>query len=151
MAVLEGITVLDLSRLIAGPYATMVLADLGARVIKVESLTGEDGRHFGPPFYGDVSVTFMTCNRGKESISFDVRTPAGKEILARLLRRSQVVVHNGKEDFPIGERGREASHRSVFWQLRQFQLNCIKPRLQDFLIRKFMLPLQHSFAIRAAP
>ncbi len=99
MAVLEGITVLDLSRLIAGPYATMVLADLGARVIKVESLTGEDGRHFGPPFYGDVSVTFMTCNRGKESISFDVRTPAGKEILARLLRRSQVVVHNFRPDF----------------------------------------------------
>ncbi len=81
--VLSGITVLDLSRLIAGPYAAMVLADLGARVIKVEALSGEDGRHFGPPFYGDSSVAFMTCNRGKESIALDLRTPQGREILKR--------------------------------------------------------------------
>lgn len=64
--ILQGITVVDLSRLIAGPYTAMVLADLGARVIKVEALSGEEGRHFGPPFYGDSSVAFMTCNRGKD-------------------------------------------------------------------------------------
>lgn len=97
--VLEGITVVDLSRLVAGPYSAMVLADLGARVIKVEALAGEDGRHLGPPFYGDSSVTYMACNRGKESLALDIRKPAGRAILDRLIRRSQVVVHNFRPDF----------------------------------------------------
>lgn len=97
--VLDGITVVDLSRLIAGPYAAMALADLGARVIKVEALAGEDGRHLGPPFYGDSSVTYMSCNRGKESLAIDVRKPAGRAILDRLIARSQVVVHNFRPDF----------------------------------------------------
>lgn len=97
--VLEGITVVDLSRLIAGPYAAMALADLGARVIKVEALAGEDGRHLGPPFYGDSSVTYMSCNRGKESLALDIRKPAGRALLERLIQRSQVVVHNFRPDF----------------------------------------------------
>jgi crotonobetainyl-CoA:carnitine CoA-transferase CaiB-like acyl-CoA transferase len=97
--VLEGITVVDLSRLVAGPYSTMALADLGARVIKVEALAGEDGRYLGPPFYGESSVTFMSCNRGKESLALDLRKPAGRDILNRLIKRSQVVVHNFRPDF----------------------------------------------------
>ena len=97
--ILSGITVVDLSRLIAGPYAAMVLADLGARVIKVEAMTGEEGRHFGPPFYGDSSVAFMTCNRGKESIALDIRTPAGRSVLERLISKAQVLVHNFRPDF----------------------------------------------------
>ncbi|MDO8440341.1 MAG: CoA transferase [Polaromonas sp.] len=97
--ILEGITVIDLSRLIAGPYTAMVLADLGARVIKVEALSGEDGRHFGPPFYGDSSVAFMTCNRGKESLALDIRTDAGRQVLERLIAKSQVLVHNFRPDF----------------------------------------------------
>ncbi|TAJ18817.1 MAG: CoA transferase [Rugosibacter sp.] len=97
--VLSGITVLDLSRLIAGPYSAMVLADLGARVIKVEALAGEDGRHFGPPFYNESSVTFMACNRGKESIALDLRKPEGKAVLERLMRQAQVLVHNFRPDF----------------------------------------------------
>jgi crotonobetainyl-CoA:carnitine CoA-transferase CaiB-like acyl-CoA transferase len=97
--ILSGITVIDLSRLIAGPYAAMVLADLGARVIKVEAMTGEEGRHFGPPFYGDSSVAFMTCNRGKESIALDIRTPAGRAVLERLISKAQVLVHNFRPDF----------------------------------------------------
>ena len=97
--ILSGITVIDLSRLIAGPYAAMVLADLGARVIKVEAITGEEGRHFGPPFYGDSSVAFMTCNRGKESIALDIRTPAGRAVLERLISKAQVLVHNFRPDF----------------------------------------------------
>jgi len=97
--ILSGITVVDLSRLIAGPYAAMVLADLGARVIKVEAMTGEEGRHFGPPFYGDSSVAFMTCNRGKESIALDIRTPAGRAVLERLISKAQVLVHNFRPDF----------------------------------------------------
>ena len=97
--ILQGITVVDLSRLIAGPYTAMVLADLGARVIKVEALSGEEGRHFGPPFYGDTSVAFMTCNRGKESLALDFRTDAGREVLGRLIAQSQVLVHNFRPDF----------------------------------------------------
>ena len=97
--ILKDITVVDLSRLVAGPYVAMVLADLGARVIKVEALTGEEGRHFGPPFYGDSSVTFMTCNRGKESLALDIRTPAGRKVLERLIVKSQVLVHNFRPDF----------------------------------------------------
>ena len=97
--ILEGITVVDLSRLIAGLYSTMALADLGARVIKVEALAGEDGRHLGPPFYGESSVTFMSCNRGKESLALDLRKPDGRDILDRLIKRSQVVVHNFRPDF----------------------------------------------------
>ncbi|TWO71324.1 CoA transferase [Caenimonas sedimenti] len=97
--ILEGITVVDLSRLIAGPYSTMALADLGARVIKVEARAGEDGRHLGPPFYGESSVTFMSCNRGKESLALDLRKPDGRDILDRLIKRSQVVVHNFRPDF----------------------------------------------------
>lgn len=73
--ILQGITVIDLSCLIAGPYSAMVMADLGARVIKVEALADEDGRHFGPPSYAQSSVTFLACNRGKESIAIDLRTP----------------------------------------------------------------------------
>jgi len=97
--ILDGITVLDLSRLIAGPYSAMALADLGARVIKVEALAGEDGRHLGPPFIQGSSVMFMTCNRGKESVALDVRKPAGRELLHALLRRAQVLVHNFRADF----------------------------------------------------
>ena len=97
--ILSGITVIDLSRLIAGPYAAMVLADLGARVIKVEAMTGEEGRHFGPPFYGESSVNFMACNRGKESVTLDLRTPQGQEILKRLISQAQVLVHNFRPDF----------------------------------------------------
>ena len=97
--ILKDITVVDLSRLIAGPYVGMVLADLGARVIKVEAVTGEEGRHFGPPFYGESSVTFMTCNRGKESLALDIRTPAGRKVLERLIVKSQALVHNFRPDF----------------------------------------------------
>ncbi|HRH85717.1 MAG TPA: CoA transferase [Rubrivivax sp.] len=97
--ILEGITVLDLSRLIAGPYAAMALADLGARVIKVEALAGDDGRQLGPPFLQESSVLFHTSNRGKESLALDVRKPAGRDVLHRLLRQSQVVVHNFRADF----------------------------------------------------
>ena len=97
--VLDGITVIDLSRLIAGPYAAMVLADLGARVIKVEAMAGEEGRHFGPPFYGESSVNFMACNRGKESVALDIRTPAGRAVLERLISKADVLVHNFRPDF----------------------------------------------------
>ncbi|NVK41548.1 MAG: CoA transferase [Oceanospirillaceae bacterium] len=91
---LSGITVLDFSRVLAGPYCTMVLADLGARVIKVERFgTGDDTRAFGP-FVGVDSAYFMCFNRGKESISLDIKSPRDRELLERLLDSSDVVVEN---------------------------------------------------------
>jgi len=91
---LEGITVLDFSRVLAGPYCTMVLADLGARVIKIEKFgTGDDTRAFGPFVDGD-SAYFMCFNRGKESIVLDIKSPRDRELLERLLDRADVVVEN---------------------------------------------------------
>lgn len=91
---LSGITVLDFSRVLAGPYCTMILADLGARVIKVERFgTGDDTRAFGP-FVGEESAYFMCFNRGKESISLDIKFPRDRELLERLLDSSDVVVEN---------------------------------------------------------
>src|SRR6201995_823630 len=91
---LEGITVLDFSRVLAGPYCTMVLADLGARVIKVEKFgTGDDTRAFGP-FVDDESAYFMCFNRGKESIALDFKSPRDRELLGRLLDKADVVVEN---------------------------------------------------------
>ncbi|UTW13158.1 CaiB/BaiF CoA transferase family protein [Marinobacterium rhizophilum] len=91
---LSGITVLDFSRVLAGPYCTMVLADLGARVIKVERFgTGDDTRAFGP-FVGVDSAYFMCFNRGKESISLDIKSPRDRELLERLLDSCDVVVEN---------------------------------------------------------
>lgn len=93
MQVLEGIRVIDLTRVLAGPYATMVLADLGAEVIKVESLTGDEARRFGP-FKGDVSGYFQSVNRGKKSVAIDLKHPDGKALLMDLLAQSDILVEN---------------------------------------------------------
>ncbi|WP_370305449.1 CaiB/BaiF CoA transferase family protein [Sinimarinibacterium flocculans] len=99
MTMLEGITVLDLSRLIAGPYAAMVLAQYGARVIKVETLSGEEGRSFGPPFCGDTAALFLQTNRAKESLALDLRKPRGREVLEKLVARADVLIHSFRPDF----------------------------------------------------
>ena len=96
---LDGITVVDLSRALAGPHAAMMLGDLGARVIKVESPgTGDDTRAWGPPFVGPEdareSTYFLSCNRNKESIVLDLKSEDGKTTLARLIRASDVLVEN---------------------------------------------------------
>lgn len=91
---LEGITVVDFSRVLSGPYCTMMLADLGARVIKVERVgTGDDTRAFGPFIDGE-SAYFMCFNRGKESIALDFKSPRDRELLDRLLDKADVVVEN---------------------------------------------------------
>ena len=91
---LTGIVVLDLTRVLAGPYCTMVLADLGARVIKVEAPgAGDDARRFGP-FIGDKSAYFMSLNRGKESIALDLKGAADRAVFERLLARADVLVEN---------------------------------------------------------
>jgi len=94
---LEGVVVVDLSRVLAGPHATMMLADMGARVIKVEQPeTGDETRQWGPPFVGDdhVSTYFLACNRNKESIALDLKSDAGKGTLTRLVERADVLVEN---------------------------------------------------------
>jgi CoA:oxalate CoA-transferase len=91
---LEGITVIDFSRVLSGPYCAMTLADLGARVIKIERVgTGDDTRAFGP-FVDDESAYFMCFNRGKESIALDFKSPRDRELLGRLLDKADVVVEN---------------------------------------------------------
>src|SRR6187401_1923707 len=96
---LEGILVVDLSRALAGPHAAMMLGDLGARVIKVENpVGGDDSRGWGPPFVGPEdqpeSTYFFSCNRNKESITLDLKDPAGAELLGRLVERADVLVEN---------------------------------------------------------
>lgn len=92
---LAGLTIVDLTRVLSGPYCTMVLADLGARVIKVEQPgKGDDTRHWGPPFLGKESAYFLSINRNKESVTLDFKPAAGREVLERLLARADVFVEN---------------------------------------------------------
>ncbi len=91
---LAGILVVDLTRVLAGPYCTMVLSDLGARVVKVEQPgKGDDSRVYGP-FIAGQSGYFAAMNRGKESIALDLKAPDDRAILERLLERADVVVEN---------------------------------------------------------
>jgi len=91
---LSGITIIDLSRILAGPYCTLLLAELGARVIKVEPpQQGDDARQYGP-FKNGKSAYFASVNRGKESIALDLRSPAGREIFERLLDKADAIVEN---------------------------------------------------------
>jgi CoA:oxalate CoA-transferase len=91
---LSGITIIDLSRILAGPYCTLLLAELGARVIKVEPpQQGDDARQYGP-FKDGKSAYFISVNRGKESIALDLKSPAGRDIFERLLDRGDALVEN---------------------------------------------------------
>lgn len=99
-APLNGLRVIELARILAGPWAGQTLSDLGADVIKVESPEGDDTRRWGPPFVTrdeDVSASyFHSCNRGKRSIAVDFRTPEGQEIVRRLVADADVVIENFK-------------------------------------------------------
>jgi formyl-CoA transferase len=96
-SLLSDIRVLDLSRILAGPYCTMVLADYGADVIKIEEpLTGDGARAWGPPWVGDQSAYFLAANRNKRSVAVDLRRPEGRQIVHELARRSDVVIENFK-------------------------------------------------------
>src|SRR3989338_1311467 len=95
MRPLEGITVLDLTRVLSGPYCTMLLADMGARVIKVEQPgKGDDTRAWGPPFQSGESAYFLSINRNKESVTLDFKRPDGRALLAELVARVDVLVEN---------------------------------------------------------
>jgi CoA:oxalate CoA-transferase len=91
---LSGITIVDLSRILAGPYCTLLMAELGARVIKVEApQTGDDARQYGP-FKNGKSTYFASVNRGKESIVLDLKAPGDCDIFERLLDKADAVVEN---------------------------------------------------------
>jgi crotonobetainyl-CoA:carnitine CoA-transferase CaiB-like acyl-CoA transferase len=92
---LSGVRVLDLSSSIAAPYATMLLGDLGAEIIKLERrTTGDDSRAWGPPFLNGESLWFLSVNRGKQSVTLDFTTAEGLEVLHKLVKRCDVVVVN---------------------------------------------------------
>ncbi|MFQ5913861.1 MAG: CaiB/BaiF CoA transferase family protein [Nitrospinota bacterium] len=123
---LDGIRVLDLTRILAGPYATMMLADLGAEVIKIEMPgTGDDTRGWGPPFVEGESTYFFSINRNKKSLTLDLKSGKGKEILTNLIERSDVVAENFRpgtmEKLGFGyERIREINPRVVYASVSGF-------------------------------
>ncbi len=92
---LSGIRVLDLSRILAGPYCTMILGDMGAEIIKVERPgAGDDTRTWGPPFASGESAYYLCCNRNKKSITIDLKTTRGAELIKELAKKSDVLVEN---------------------------------------------------------
>ena len=97
---LTGLKVVELARILAGPWAGQTLADLGADVIKVEAPRGDDTRQWGPPFIeredDKTAAYFHSCNRGKASVTIDFHTPEGQQELHRLLKDADIVIENFK-------------------------------------------------------
>jgi crotonobetainyl-CoA:carnitine CoA-transferase CaiB-like acyl-CoA transferase len=118
--------VLDFSRVLAGPYCTMLLADLGADVVKVERPgSGDDTRAWGPPYAGGEAAYFLAVNRGKRSVAFDLARPEGQEVAQRLARSADVVVENFRagtaERLGVGyERLREEQPGLVYCSITGF-------------------------------
>ncbi len=142
MLPLEGVRVLDLSRVLAGPYATMVLADLGADVVKVEHPErGDDTRHWGPPFAGGESAYFLSVNRNKRSIAVDLKDPEDLERVKRLSAEADVLIENMRrgalERFGLGyETLREANPDLIYCSVTGFGPGKDRDRPgYDFLIQ----------------
>ena len=96
---LAGVRVLDAARVLAGPFCGQLLADLGADVVKLERPdTGDDTRAWGPPFLGDLSAYFLSCNRSKRSVTLDIAKPEGSDLFHRLLDKSDVLIENFRTD-----------------------------------------------------
>ena len=130
MRPLQGIKVLDLSRVLAGPWCTQLLADLGAEVIKIERPgSGDDTRHWGPPWHGEgdqrVSAYFLSANRGKKSAAIDFARPGGAALVRKLAEQVDVVVENfkvgGLEKFGLDAASlRAANPRLVYASITGF-------------------------------
>jgi formyl-CoA transferase/CoA:oxalate CoA-transferase len=92
---LSGLTIVDFSRVLSGPYCTMLLADMGARVVKIEQPgRGDDTRAWGPPFVAGESAYFLSVNRNKESVTLDLKHPSARAIAGRLIDRADILVEN---------------------------------------------------------
>lgn len=99
--VLEGVRVLELGQVLAGPFAGAILADLGAEVVKVERVDGgDDARNMGPAFRHGDSLNFQVFNRGKQSVALDLKSPAGKAAFEQLAARADVFIHNLRPGTP---------------------------------------------------
>ena len=96
MGALSDIKILDLSRILAGPFGTQILSDLGAEVWKVESPWGDDTRGWGPPFMGEESAYYLSANRGKKSIIVNLRDPKGQDIIKSLALKADIFLENFK-------------------------------------------------------
>ena len=94
MGALSDVTVLDMSRIMAGPFGTQILADLGATVWKIESPWGDDTRGWGPPFVGGESAYYLSANRGKKSLIVNLRDPRGQDIIRSLAQKADILVEN---------------------------------------------------------
>ena len=120
---LDGIRVADFTQALSGPYCTMLLADLGADVVKVERPgRGDDSRHWGPPFVGDTAAYFLAVNRNKRSVELDLHSPSGREAAAALVANSDVLVENwrpgtaarlGLDAVTLTQRHRRLVHCSI--------------------------------------
>ncbi len=129
---LSSIRVLDLTRVLAGPWATQLLADLGAEVIKVERVDGgDDTRSWGPPYFegetgeGRESAYFLSANRGKSSICVDIRTPQGQAIIRALAAKSDILIENFKvgtlEKYGLGyEQLKRGNEKLIFCSITGF-------------------------------
>ncbi len=118
---LDGVTVLDLTRMLAGPYGALLLADLGAEVIKVEDPVGGDPvRGMGPPFIQGESAYFISINRNKKSLTLDLTTPRGREVFLRLAQKADVVLDN----FRPGILGRLGLDHSALRQINPRIIAC---------------------------
>src|SRR5213596_2263573 len=125
MSALSDITVLDLSHALAGPFASTMLGDYGAEVIKIEPLDGEIARAWGPPFYGDEAAYFVNLNRNKKSVALDLKHPEGKALFFRLLDGADVVLENLRVGTVarLGidyERARERQPRIIYCSISGF-------------------------------
>ena len=120
---LTGIRILDFSRVLAGPFATMLLADMGAEVLKIESLQGDDTRQWGPPWYGAgddrQSAYFLSVNRNKRSLALNLKTTDGQAIARQLAAESQLLIENfrpgGMDGFGLGYEALSAAHPSLVY------------------------------------
>ncbi len=117
---LAGITVLDLTRVLSGPYCTMLAADMGARVIKIEHpVRGDDTRAWGPPFLDGESAYSLSINRNKESVALDYTAPEGRVILDALIERADVIVENFRpgtlDDRGLGYGSLAARHPALIY------------------------------------
>ena len=116
---LEGVTVLDCTQVMAGPFCTMLLADMGADVIKVEKPGGDDSRRMGPPFINGESAAFLGINRNKQSIVLDLRNGVDRSVLRRIASQADVVAENFRpgtmDRLGLGPDELRAEHPELIW------------------------------------
>ena len=96
LAALSGKLVIDLSRVLGGPYCTQILGDHGAEIIKIEPPRGDETRDWGPPFHDGDSAYYIGVNRNKRSMGLDLSRPEGREVLLRMLENADVLLENYK-------------------------------------------------------